>query len=105
MIFDLRTYTCHPGKAGAWLKLYEEHAYAIQCKYLGKPLFITTSEVGTLNQIVHCWAYQSQADREQRRNAMEQDPGWHEYRRLSGEAGYIARQEDTILKSAPFSPM
>ncbi len=105
MIFDLRTYTCHPGKAGEWLKLYEEKAYAIQAKYLGKPLFVSTSEVGTLNQVVHCWVYTSQADREQRRTAMEQDPGWHEYRRVSGERGYIARQDNTILKSAPFSPL
>ncbi len=105
MIFDLRTYTCHPGKAGEWLKLYEEKGYAVQVKYLGKPIFITTSEVGTLNQVVHCWGFASQADREQRRSAMEQDPAWHDYRRASGERGYIMRQEDTILKSASFSPM
>jgi len=105
MIFDLRIYTCHPGKAGEWLKLYEQHAYALQVKYLGKPVFITTSEVGTLNQVVHCWAYESMADRERRRGEMEKDPAWSEYRRLSGERGYIARQEDSILKSASFSPM
>jgi hypothetical protein len=45
------------------------------------------------------------ADREQRRAAMDTDPGWGEYRRLSAQAGYIARQEDTILKSVSFSPL
>lgn len=105
MIFDLRIYTCHPGKAAEWLKLYEEKGYAIQLKYLGKPLFFTTTEVGTLNQIVHCWPFQSMADREQRRAAMDADPGWAEYRRLSSHAGYIARQEDMILKSVSFSPL
>lgn len=105
MIFDLRTYTCHPGKAGDWLKLYEEKGYPVQLKYLGKPLFFTTTEIGTLNQIVHCWMFQSLADREQRRGDMEKDPAWAEYRRLSGERGYIARQEDVILKSASFSPL
>jgi hypothetical protein len=105
MIFDLRIYTCHPGKAIDWLKLYEEKGLAVQLKHLGKPVFVTTTEVGTLNQVIHCWPYQSMADREQRRAAMERDPAWAEYRRASAERGYLARQENMILKSASFSPI
>ena len=105
MIFDLRIYTCHPGKANDWLKLYEEKGFPVQLKHLGKPVFFTTTEVGTLNQVVHCWPFQSLADREQRRAGMEKDPAWSEYRKLSAERGYIAKQEDMILKSVSFSPL
>jgi len=105
MIFDLRIYTCHPGKMADWLKLYQEKGFPIQVKHLGKPVFFATTEVGTLNQVVHCWPFQSMADREQRRAAMDADPGWAEYRKASAQAGYIARQEDSILKSVSFSPL
>jgi hypothetical protein len=105
MIFDLRVYTCHPGKAAEWLKLYEEKGYPVQLKHLGKPVFFATTEVGTLNRIVHCWPFESFADREQRRAAMERDPGWAEYRKASAERGYLMHQENSILKSASFSPL
>ena len=96
MIFDVRTYTAVPGKLAAAVKLYEEFGYPVQLKYIGKPLFYGTTEVGALNQIVHVWMYQSQAEREDKRTRMEADPAWAEYRRLSGEKGYLifAREQD-----------
>lgn len=104
MIYDLRIYTTRPGQLGAWVKLYEEHAWPLQQKYLGKCVFFTTTEVGPLNQVVHCWQFASQSDRETRRNAMEADPGWTKYRTLSAERGYLLAQENRILKAAAFSP-
>lgn len=58
-----------------------------------------------LNQVVHLWKYESLADRERKRAALEADPDWTLYRRHSAEAGYLAAQENQILKSAPFSPL
>ena len=105
MIFDVRTYTAVPGKLAAAVKLYEEFGYPVQLKYIGKPLFYGTTEVGSLNQIVHVWMYQSQAEREDKRTRMEADPAWAEYRRLSGEKGYLISQENKIVKSTSFSPL
>jgi len=34
------------------------------------------SEIGTLNQVAHIWAYSSHVDREKRRLALEADPAW-----------------------------
>src|SRR5207302_11170459 len=64
MIFDLRIYTLHNNKFGAWLKLYEEYGHPTQVKHCGEPVFYATTEVGPLNQVVHVWKYASQADRE-----------------------------------------
>ncbi|MEO7403926.1 MAG: NIPSNAP family protein [Burkholderiales bacterium] len=105
MIFDVRTYTAVPGKLAAAVKLYEEFGYPVQLKYIGKPLFYGTTEVGALNQIVHVWMYQSQAEREDKRARMEADPAWAEYRRLSAEKGYLLSQENKIVKSTSFSPL
>ncbi len=105
MIVDLRTYTAYPGKLAAFLELYEKEAMPIQIKHLGKPIGYFTTEVGTINQFVHIWAYESQADREKRRNGMEADPDWIAYRKKAGAAGNLQHQENKILKSTSFSPL
>ena len=105
MIFDLRIYTFKPGDLTAWLALYEEHAYPIQVRYLGKPVVFTTTEVGPLNQAIHLWAYADQAERERKRNAMQQDPEWLAYLKMNTEAGYMLHMENHILRSTSFSPL
>jgi hypothetical protein len=105
MIVDLRTYTMVPGRLNAWLKLYESDALAVQKRYLGEPVGIFTTEIGTLNQVVLIWVFASQADREQRRNALDADPEWIAYRTKSAAAGNLQHQENKILRSVPFSPL
>jgi hypothetical protein len=105
MIFDLRIYTFKPGLQNAWLAMYEKHAYPIQLRYLGKPVVFTTTEVGPLNQVVHLWAYADQAERERKRNAMQQDPEWQVYVKMNTEAGYMEHMENRILRSTSFSPL
>lgn len=105
MIVDIRTYTAFPGKLPAWLKLYEAEGFPIQKKHLGDPIGFFTSEVGVQNQVVHIWGYESLADREKRRGAMQADPAWQAYLKKSSEAGNLAHQENKVMKSASFSPM
>ena len=65
MIVEMRTYTAHPGKAAAWLDHYQKNGLPVQRELLGKLIFFGTTEIGPLHQIVHLWAYESLADREQ----------------------------------------
>lgn len=104
-IIDVRIYTAKPGKLNDAVKLYEQYGFPSQLKHLGQPVFYGTTEVGMLNQIVHCWKYESQADREAKRARMEADPAWIEYRRLSAEKGYLLSQENRIVKTTAFSPI
>ncbi len=60
------------------------------------------TETGPLNTYVHVWAYENAADRERRRAAMQADPEWQAFLKLSGEAGYLIQQENKILTAAPF---
>lgn len=105
MIFDLRIYTMYAGKAAAWLKMYEQYGLPVQRKFLGEPVIFSTTEVGPLNQVIHLWKYDSQADREKRRETMAADPAWGEFLKRSAEMGAIMSQENRILKPTSFSSL
>ena len=101
MLYDHRTYTCKPGTIRKHLDLYVQHGYAAQTRHLGQPVLYAITDVGDVNQYVHIWAYEDAADRTKKRAAMQADPAWQEYLRVSGEAGWLLSQENKILLPAP----
>ena len=105
MIVEHRTYTLKPLHSGAFLELYERAALPLQKKYLGHLVGFFVSEIGPLNQVVHLWAFDSLAERERRRKAMEQDAGWPLYVKELRELDVIVHQETKLLKSVSFSPV
>ncbi len=106
MIIDHRTYELHPNKLPDWLKLWESQALPMHMKYMGESFVgMFQTEVGQLNQVVHLWRYDSMADREKRRGALEADPGWHDFRRAVREQASLKQLENKILKPVAFSPM
>ena len=104
MIVDLRTYTMVPGRLNAWLKLYETDGYPIHVRHLGEPIGIFTTDVGTLNQVVLLWRYESQADRERRRARSRPIRIGFPIARRAADAGNVQHQENKIIKSTAFSP-
>ena len=102
MIYDHRTYTCKAGTIRKHLDLYVAHGLKPQTRHLGQPVLYATTEVGDVNSYVHVWAYDSMEDRTRKRAAMQADPDWQEYLRISGEAGYLLSQVNKILLPAPF---
>ena len=102
MIFDQRTYTCKPGTLPLHFALYEKHGKAPQEKHLGKPVLYGITETGRINTYVHIWAYEDAADRAKRRAAMQADPDWQAFLKMSAEAGYLLAQENQILTAAPW---
>ena len=105
MIVDLRIYTIRAGRVAEFVKTYQEHAWPLQQKHLGRCLGWYTSAEGPLNQVVHLWGYDSQADRERRRDAMAADPAWQAYLARSTEMGLLVAQENRFLKPTAFSPV
>src|SRR5271166_3877750 len=97
MIADLRIYTVKPGKIKEFLALYETLAWPLQQKYLGRCLGWYTTVEGRPNQVVHLWAYDSQADREERRKKMEADPAFAEYLKAVAEADVLVEMENSIV--------
>jgi hypothetical protein len=105
MIVDMRIYTVKPGRVGEFVAFYKEYGWPLQQKYLGRCLGWYTGLEGELNQIVHLWAYDSQADRENRRAVMSRDPAWQDYLRRLGEGGLLLNTQNRFLAPTDFSPM
>ncbi len=105
MILDLRIYTTKPNRTAEFVAIYKEHAWPLQQKYLGRCVAWNTTIEGQLNQVVHIWAYDSQADREARRTAMAADPGWGVYLSTLAKADIMLTMENRILKPCDFSPL
>jgi len=105
MIIDHRTYYTQAARTVDFLELWERMALPYQMKYLENFVGMFTCDVGDLSQVLHMWRYADQGDRECRRDAMYQDPGWLEYVKTLKESGLLVRMENKILRPVPFSPM
>lgn len=103
MIVEQRTYTMKPLRAPEFLALYERLALPLQRQYLGNLIGFFVTEVGPLNQVVHLWGFASLAERERRRAAMENDPGWAVYRKALRELDAIESQESKLLRPVVFA--
>ena len=104
MIVDLRIYTCRPNRAAEFVAIYQELAWPLQQKYLGRCLGWYTTVEGQLNQVVHLWGYESQADREARRNALAADPAWGAYLARVAQSDVLIAMENRIVRPTAFSP-
>jgi hypothetical protein len=104
-IVELRTYTFKPLRLRDFLSLYERAALPLQKKHLGHLVGFFVLEIGPLNQVVHLWAFESLADRERRRKALEEDSGWPTYVDALRALDIVLEQESKILRSATFSPV
>lgn len=102
MLFDVRTYTCQPGTIKKHLALYAEHGYAIQSRHLGKPLAYLQTDAGNVNSYMHIWVYESAADRDAKRQALQNDPAWADYLKMSAEAAYLISQENRLMTPVSF---
>ncbi|TWT03142.1 NIPSNAP family protein [Reyranella sp. CPCC 100927] len=102
MIFEHRTYTVAHGQMEDYLARYEAHGLPVQQKHLGRLLGFFVSEIGPLNQVVHIWVYDSLADRERRRAAMESDPDWTAFKKRN--RGTFVAQDVKVMVGAPFCP-
>lgn len=103
MIVDMRIYTCVPGKMAEWVALYEQEGWPLQQKHLGRNLGWYVTVEGHLHRVVHLWGYESQADRETRRNAMAADPAWVAFLAKANGLNALVAQENSILRPTGFS--
>jgi len=103
MIVEERIYTLYPEKTDEFLKLYETEGLPIQRRILPRMLGYFQTEIGTLNQVVHLWGYDSFEQRVQKRTEMRADPGWKPF--LARVRPLFLRQENRILLPLPWSPI
>ena len=74
----------------------------MQSRHLGQPHAYMVTETGPVNSYVHIWAYDSAADRDEKRKSLQADPEWQAYLKKSAEAGHLVNQENKLMTPAPF---
>jgi hypothetical protein len=104
-VYEMRTYTLHVGKMGEAVKLYSEFGYpALQKGGQDKKLIgYFQADTGMINQLVHLWKFDDDADRRAHWAAVFANKDFVEgfavkFRPL------LASQEVKLLTAAPWGP-
>ena len=71
MIVEQRDYHVHTGRLPELVRLYETEGNALQQEFLGRFVGAFTTDVGELSTYTHMWAYESHAEREERRSRLQ----------------------------------
>jgi len=98
MIFEMRTYLLKPGSVAQVEELF---GASMPGRAKLSPLSgFWRTEVGTLNQIIHIWAYENTGERDRIRAEAVKTGVWP-----PKIADFVLDMESKILHPAPFSPL
>jgi hypothetical protein len=103
MLFDMRTYDLKPGSLDAYMAAVREIALPVRERYGIRLAGWYHSEIGTLNRVVHIWAFRDWKHLEQAKAQFRADPDWTG-RYLPRVLPLIAGQHSQIMHAADFSP-
>jgi len=103
VIVEQRDYHVYTGKLPELVRLYETEGSALQAEFLGTFVGAFTTDVGELSTYTHLWAYESHADREERRARLQADERWKVF--LAKLQPLIHTQRNRIMVPTSFSPL
>jgi hypothetical protein len=103
VIVEQRDYHVTTGKLPELVRLYETEGIAIQAEVLGGFVGAFTTDVGALSTYTSLWRYDSFAEREERRAALQAREDWKVF--LVKIQPLIHTQQNRILTPTPFSPI
>lgn len=103
MIVEQRDYHVYTGKLKELVGLYQSEGIAMQQEHLGDLIGWFTTDVGDLSTVTSMWAYDSYAERDERRARLAADPGWAPF--LAKIQPLIHTQRNRILIPTAFSPL
>lgn len=73
-IYELRTYEVIPGKMAEIIELYRTEGYAAISGHPPKLVGYFTGDVGAINELIHIWKFDDDADRRAFWNGVFTDP-------------------------------
>ena len=103
-IYELRTYTLYVGKMSEAVKLYQELGFPAMQKggHDQKLVGYFQSDVGTINQIIHLWKFDDDADRRKFWQALFANVGFMNF--ATKFRPLVMTQEVKLLLAAPWGP-
>ena len=103
VIVEQRDYHVYTGKLPELVKLYEEEGIEIQKEVLGGFVGAFTTEIGAVSTYTSMWRYDSFAEREQRRAALQARDDWKAF--MGKIQPLIHTQRNRIMVPTSFSPL
>jgi hypothetical protein len=103
MIVEERDYHVTTGKLAELVKLYETEGIELQKSHLGNLIAVFTTDIGALSTYTSLWAYDTFAEREERRARLQADDRWKAF--LAKIQPLIHTQHNRILVPTAFSPL
>ena len=103
VIVEQRDYHVHTGQLPEVVRLYGEEGIPIQREVLGGFVGAFTTEIGAVSTYTSIWRYDSFAEREERRAALQARDDWKAF--LVKIQPLIHTQQNRILTPTPFSPL
>ncbi len=103
MIVEQRDYHVYTGRLNELVGLYESEGIEVQQRHLGGFIGAFTTDVGAVSTYTHLWGYDSYAERERRRAALQADEAWRTF--LPKIQPLIHTQQSRILIPTSFSPI
>jgi hypothetical protein len=101
-LYELRTYTLYVGKLGEVVELYDAEGWPALQKYQNKLVGYFTGDVGSLNQLVHLWKFEDDADRRRHWAAVFADAEFMAFAKKLRPL--IQTQENKLLLASPWGP-
>lgn len=104
MLYELRTYTLYVGKMAEVVELYEKLGWpALKKGGFDKNLVgYFTSDVGTLNTLVHLWKFEDDAARRDHWARLFKDKPFMKF--AVKLRPLVLKQENQLLNQAPWGP-
>ncbi|KAH7338996.1 NIPSNAP-domain-containing protein [Rhizoctonia solani] len=100
-IFELRSYTLHPGSLLEWENVWRSGIEARQ--QFVKPVGAWFSQVGRLHEVHHLWQYPNLETRKLTREKAWQVDGWSDTVHKTSQLAMT--MDSSILAALPFSPL
>lgn len=101
-IYELRTYTVIVGKMAEVVELYKTEGWVAISKHPNKLVGYFTGDVGALNQLVHLWKFDDDADRRAFWAGVYADAEFMAFARKLRPL--LASQENKLMMAAPWGP-
>jgi hypothetical protein len=103
VIVEQRDYHVYTGKLPELVRLYAEEGLPIQAEVLGGFVAAFTTDIGALSTYTSMWRYDSFAEREERRAALQARDDWKAF--MAKIQPLIHTQQNRILTPTSFSPL
>jgi hypothetical protein len=101
-IFELRTYTVIVGKMAEVTDHYKREGWPALAKHPQRLVGYFTGDIGAMNQLVHLWKFEDDADRRAFWAGVFADPEFMAF--AAKLRPLLLSQENKLLMAAPWGP-